>query len=561
MIISTQVGETTNLMAIDSQKFLDLILYFNMIWSCPLQIVLCMYFLWQILGPSCLAGFGVMVLMVPLNGTVAGKMKKYQKSQMKDKDRRVKLMDEILNGIKVLKLYAWEHSFSDNLMKIRDGEIGALKKAAYLNAFTTFLWTSAPFLVAVTSFSVYIFSDPNNVLDAQTAFVSITYFNMLGVYLNIIPLLLVFFVQCAVSLKRINKFMNSEELDPDNVNQEEDEAPVRIENASFAWADESQSADLKNINVTVKKGSLIAVVGVVGSGKSSLLSAMLGEMKRTEGRANVYGKVAYVPQQAWIQNDTVQGNITFGKKFNRALYDRVVDNCALRPDFEMMPAGDQTEIGEKGINLSGGQKQRISIARSVYSNGSVYMLDDPLSAVDAHVSKHLFDKVIGPKGLLKNKTRVLVTHGVSYLPQVDQIVVMREGRVSEMGTYKQLLAKKGEFADFLVQYIQQKEETEVDDPETETEVEGLKEELASTIGRERLMRQLSRASQRSVTTGLTDIDKFSPREGVRRSLSRNLSTLEPDPPVKGQVQIISFLTCDNTTTRSSLRKKRWRLAA
>ena len=201
IIISTQVGETTNLMAIDSQKFLDLILYFNMIWSCPLQIVLCMYFLWQILGPSCLAGFGVMVLMVPLNGTVAGKMKKYQKSQMKDKDRRVKLMDEILNGIKVLKLYAWEHSFSDNLMKIRDGEIGALKKAAYLNAFTTFLWTSAPFLVAVTSFSVYIFSDPNNVLDAQTAFVSITYFNMLGVYLNIIPLLLVFFVQCAVSLK------------------------------------------------------------------------------------------------------------------------------------------------------------------------------------------------------------------------------------------------------------------------------------------------------------------------------------------------------------------------
>ena len=160
--------------------------------------MLCMYFLWQILGPSSLAGktrfmgpmvfqliffliqgFGIMVFMIPFNGAVAGKMKKYQKSQMKDKDKRVKMMDEILNGIKVLKLYAWESSFSYKLLRIRDGEIGALKKAAYLNAFTTFLWTSAPFLVAVTSFSVYIFSNPNNVLDAQTAFVSITYFNML----------------------------------------------------------------------------------------------------------------------------------------------------------------------------------------------------------------------------------------------------------------------------------------------------------------------------------------------------------------------------------------------
>ena len=192
----------------------------------------------------------------------------------------------------------------------------------------------------------------------------------------------------------------------------------------------------------------------------------------------ISGSLAYVPQQAWIQNAKLRDNILFGTKFEEERYGEAVASCALAADLAMLPAGDETEIGEKGINLSGGQKQRISIARSVYSNGTVYMLDDPLSAVDAHVSKHLFDKVIGPKGLLKNKTRILVTHGVSYLPQVDQIVVMKEGKVSEMGTYKQLLAKKGEFADFLIQYIQQKEESEIEDPETETEVEGLKEELA-----------------------------------------------------------------------------------
>ena len=141
-------------------------------------------------------------------------------------------------------------------------------------------------------------------------------------------------------------------------------------------------------------GSLTAVVGAVGSGKSSLLSALLGEMKRTRGVVNVFGKVAYVPQQAWIQNTTLQGNITFGKRLNQELYDRVVEACALKPDLEILPGGDQIEIGEKGINLSGGQKQRVSMARSVYCNGSLYLLDDPLSAVDAHVGKHIFEQVI-----------------------------------------------------------------------------------------------------------------------------------------------------------------------
>lgn len=203
-----------------------------------------------------------------------------------------------------------------------------------------------------------------------------------------------------------------------------------------------------------------AIVGSVGAGKSSLVSAFLGEMDRISGRVNTVGKIAYVSQQAWIQNATLQDNILFGKELNRPLYKKIIEACALKPDFDMLPAGDQTEIGEKGINLSGGQKQRVSLARAVYANADIYFLDDPLSAVDSHVGKHIFEEVIGPEGLLKNCTRVLVTHGITYLPQTDKIVVLKDGEVSETGTYQELLDKKGDFSDFLVQHMNEAAEDE-----------------------------------------------------------------------------------------------------
>ena len=497
------VGETTNLMAIDTQKFMDVVLFLNMIWSSPLSIVLCMYFLWNILGVASLAGLAVMVLMIPMNMLVASKMKKYQIAQMRFKDKRVKLMDEVLNGIKVLKLYAWEPSFSYQILRIREEEIGSLKRAAYMNAFSTFLWTCAPFLVALCSFTVYVLIDPNNVLDAQTAFVSLTYFNMLRLPLNMLPNLIVYMVQCSVSLKRINGYMNSEELSSDTVGKDTNvPEPVKAQNASFTW--DSTRDTLQDINMSVQAGSLVAVVGSVGSGKSSLLSALLGEMTRTSGSVNVHGTTAYVPQQAWIQNSTLEGNITFGKRYNRALYDRVVEACALRPDLDMLPAGDQTEIGERGINLSGGQKQRLSVARAVYSNRALYLLDDPLSAVDAHVGKHMFDKVFGPQGLLRHKTRVLVTHGVSYLPQMDNIIVMKEGRITESGSYRELLDRKGEFADFLIQYLSEKKETKEMDPETETELDELQKDLEQHLGKAQLQRKMSRAK---TATAISDLDK------------------------------------------------------
>jgi ATP-binding cassette, subfamily C (CFTR/MRP), member 1 len=228
--------------------------------------------------------------------------------------------------------------------------------------------------------------------------------------------------------------MNAEEIDPDNVTHNPSEYSLNITDGTFTWGGETTT--LKNINMKVKKGDLTAVVGSVGCGKTSLISALLGEMEKLDGRVNVDGSIAYVPQQAWIQNATLKDNILFGNAFNEQQYNKVVEACALTQDLAMLPGGDQTEIGEKGINLSGGQKQRVALARAVYSEADIYLLDDPLSAVDSHVGKHIFDNVFGENGILKGKTRLLVTHAIIYLPKVNEIYVMVNGEITESGSYK-----------------------------------------------------------------------------------------------------------------------------
>ncbi|XP_011343424.1 multidrug resistance-associated protein 1 isoform X3 [Ooceraea biroi] len=521
----TTLGEIVNLMSVDAQRFMDLTAYINMIWSAPLQIALALYFLWEILGPAVLAGLAVMIILIPVNGLIANKVKTLQIRQMKSKDERVKLMNEVLNGIKVLKLYAWEPSFEQQILKIRVKEIQVLKEAAYLNAGTSFIWSCAPFLVSLVSFTTYVLIDEENVLDSTTAFVSLSLFNILRFPLSMLPMMIGNIVQAYVSVKRINKFMNMEELDPNNVQHDPSEAhALVIENGSFCW-DTAEHIDrpvLRNINFHVQQGQLVAIVGTVGSGKSSLLSALLGEMDKLSGKVNTKGSIAYVSQQPWIQNATLQDNVLFGKALNKSLYNRVIEACALSPDLKMLPAGDQTEIGEKGINLSGGQKQRVALARAVYNDSDNYFLDDPLSAVDSHVGKHIFENVLGPNGLLKKKTRVLVTHGITYLPEVDNIIVLKDGEITESGTYKQLLEKKGAFAEFLVQHLQ---EVHVDEG-SEADLREIKQQLESTIGADELQQKLTRVRSRkseslSESGSITDrID----RKSLNGSLKRQYST-------------------------------------
>ena len=261
-------------------------------------------------------------------------------------------------------------------------------------------------------------------------------------------------MQTLVAMGRIDKFLNSAELDPTNVEQKPSFNAMTISNGNFSWG--GKETTLKNINLFIKKINLTAVVGPVGSGKSSLISAFLGEMEKLTGEVNVDGRIAYVPQQAWIQNATLRDNILFGKAYNKKFYEKVLHACALVQDLAILPGGDQIEIGEKGINLSGynfitypyyhitllkylpsrGQKQRVSLARAVYSGADIFIFDDPLSAVDSHVGKHIFNNVMSDQGILKDKARFLVTHALSYLPRVDEIYVMMNGEITESGTFK-----------------------------------------------------------------------------------------------------------------------------
>ncbi|XP_067162181.1 multidrug resistance-associated protein 1 isoform X3 [Apteryx mantelli] len=503
---TSTVGEIVNLMSVDAQRFMDLVTYINMIWSAPLQVILALYLLWQNLGPSVLAGVAVMILLVPVNAVMAMKTKTYQVAQMKSKDNRIKLMNEILNGIKVLKLYAWELAFREKVLEIRQEELKVLKKSAYLAAMATFTWVCAPFLVALSTFAVYVTIDKNNILDAQKAFVSLALFNILRFPLNILPMVISSIVEASVSLKRLRVFLSHEELDPDSIIRgpvRDVEGSIIVKNATFSWS-KSDPPSLNSINFTVPEGSLIAVVGQVGCGKSSLLSALLGEMDKKEGCVVVKGSVAYVPQQAWVQNATLEDNIIFGREKNESRYKCVIEACALLPDIEILPSGDRTEIGEKGVNLSGGQKQRVSLARAVYCNADVYLFDDPLSAVDAHVGKHIFEKVIGPKGILKNKTRVLVTHAVNYLPQMDTILVMTDGEISEMGSYQELLKQDGAFAEFLRTYANAEQNMENSDTNSPAGKEGKPIEngvLVKEAPGKLVHRQLSNSSTYSSETG------------------------------------------------------------
>uniref|UniRef100_A0A673GWW1 ABC-type glutathione-S-conjugate transporter n=1 Tax=Sinocyclocheilus rhinocerous TaxID=307959 RepID=A0A673GWW1_9TELE len=433
------VGEIVNLVSADTQKLMDFVVYFNAVWVAPIEIALCLFFLWQRLGPSALAGIATVILIFPLNGFIA-KMRSKLQVQMKYMDGRIKLMNEILSGIKILKFYAWENAFRERVLGYREKELNALKKSQILYSISIASFNSSTFLIAFAMFGVYVLIDEKHVLDAQKVFVSMALINILKAPLSQLPFAMSTTMQAVVSLKRLGKFLCQDELKLDSVER----APYHP-----GEYDNLAMVNFCRINVKVQRGSLVAVVGHVGSGKSSLLSAMLGEMEKKSGHITVSGSVAYVPQQAWIQNATLKDNILFGRERKDSWYQKVLEACALLPDLEILPARDATEIGEKGLNLSGGQKQRASLARAVYRKADVYLLDDPLSAVDAHVGQHIFEKVIGPNGVLKNKTRVLVTHGLSFLPQADLILVMEDGEITEMGSYAELLSRKNTFADFV----------------------------------------------------------------------------------------------------------------
>ncbi|CAB1429177.1 unnamed protein product [Pleuronectes platessa] len=476
------VGETMNMISADAQRFHDVTSFIHLIWSCPLQIILSIFFLWMEIGPSALIGLAVMLLVAPLNVLLSTKARLYQIDNMKCKDKRLKSMNEILNGIKILKLYAWEPSFQTQVEGIREEELEVMKKFAYLSSVSSLIFICTPVMVSVLSFAMFFKQQC-----LRIAWKSFWEVKTLKATL------------CSMT-------------------------PVATLPSVYATAPLLGKRDaeplLTDVSFDIKPGRLVAVVGAVGSGKSSLISALLGEMHKIKGSVNIQGSLAYVPQQAWIQNATLRDNIMFGSPTEEKRLQEVIEATALRPDLELLPAGDLTEIGEKGINLSG---------------------------VDSHVGKHIFEKVIGPNGLLKDKTRVLVTHGMSFLPYVDEIVVLLDGVISEVGSYKILRANKGAFSEFLDTYAQEERKRTYSDCSQDTEDLPLVSESEDT--------HVDSALEDSVTLTLKRENSIrrSKRNGsIRRRKSSSLRELESAGKIKEGERIIEKETMETGQVKFSV---------
>jgi ABC-type multidrug transport system fused ATPase/permease subunit len=443
-------GDIVNLMAVDTQRLDQVMQFMQQIWSAPFQIFLAMASLYQLVGPSMFAGVGIMLIMIPINGVIVKYQRTLSIKQMSNKDVRTKLMSEILNNIKSIKLHAWTRAFSNRLNEVRNNlELAMLRKKAVVQTLSNFTLTTTPFFVSFATFSIFALTS-DRPLTADLVFPALSFFNLLQFPLQVFPMVINAIVEASVSADRITAFLLAEELQPDAVRIEDaatetGEESVTVRDGTFTWNADAKPV-LKDLNFSANKGELTCVVGRVGSGKSSLLQAILGDLYKITGEVVVRGTTAYVAQTPWIMNSSVKDNITFGYRYDPIFYEQTVKACALVDDIAILPDGDETLVGERGISLSGGQKARIALARAVYARADVYILDDVLSAVDQHVGRHIINNVLGPRGLLAGKARVLATNAIPVLREAEYVVLLRDGRVLERGTYEQLVAMKGEIA-------------------------------------------------------------------------------------------------------------------
>ncbi|CAL5382544.1 unnamed protein product [Camellia sinensis] len=431
-------GEIINYMSVDVQRITDFVWYLNTVWQLPIQISLAIFILRTTLGLGSLVALATTLTVMALNIPLTRIQKRYQSKIMEAKDERMKATSEVLRNIKVLKLQAWDNQYLHKLESLRRTEYNSIWKSLRLSATTTFIFWGTPTLISVLTFGGCVLMGIP--LTAGRVLSALATFRMLQDPIFNLPDLLSTIAQGKVSADRIASFLQEDEIKLnaiDFVPKDQTEFEVEINGGTFSWDAESRNPTLDGIQLQVKRGMKVAICGTVGSGKSSLLSCVLGEMTKLSGTVKISGTKAYVPQSPWILSGNVKDNILFGNPYDSANYDRTIKACALIKDFELFSAGDLTQIGERGINMSGGQKQRIQIARAVYQDADIYLLDDPFSAVDAHTGSQLFEDCL--MGILKEKTILYVTHQVEFLPAADLILVMKNGRISQAGTFDELM--------------------------------------------------------------------------------------------------------------------------
>ncbi|KFQ26676.1 Multidrug resistance-associated protein 7 [Mesitornis unicolor] len=446
------VGEIVNFMSTDTGRLINFCLSFHEVWSLPFQFAITLYLLYQQVGITFLGGLALALLLVPVNKVIANRIMMNNKEMLKLKDIRVKLMTEFLCGIRVIKFYTWEKHFSRRINACRAKELQKLQAIKYLDAVCVYLWAALPVVVSIAIFVTYVLL--GHQLTATKVFTALALVEMLILPLNNFPWVLNGTLEAKVSLDRIQRFL---ELVDQNLeayyaldSPSGTATAMEMRCAAFSWASDEEESTRQSLprgtqqlhieNLSVRKGMLLGIVGKVGSGKSSLLAAITGELTKQGGRVYVCDLeqgFGLATQEPWIQFTTVRENILFGREYDARLYKEVVEACALSEDLNILPAGDQTEVGENGVTLSGGQKARIALARAVYQEKDIYLLDDPLAAVDANVANHLMQKCIF--GVLKHKTRILCTHRTEFLEKADALVLMDNGRIVKTGTPADIL--------------------------------------------------------------------------------------------------------------------------
>ncbi|XP_053594500.1 probable multidrug resistance-associated protein lethal(2)03659 [Microplitis demolitor] len=517
----TTVGQAVNLLSNDVSRFDYAVIFIHYLWIGPVATIIVTYLMYLEVGVAAIIGVASLLIFIPVQGWLGKQSSTLRLRTAKRTDERIHLTNEIVSGIQAIKMYAWEHPFSDLIKNVRKKEMRVIRYASFLRGVTM------SFMMFVTRLSLFftilacVLSEKK--ITAEMVFMVAAYYNILRQIMTVFfPIGITQVAEALVSVKRLEKFLTYDEIEINNNHDDDDdnnngnnkdlnrnndieddgndklktnndEGSMRFYNVHAKWLDSDHEDTLKRINIHIEPGQLVAVVGQVGSGKTSLLNAILKELPAHTGSIDVGGKIAYASQEPWLFAGSVRQNILFGRPWDAGKYDKVVKVCQLKRDFSLFPYGDKTIVGERGVSLSGGQRARINLARAVYSDAPIFLLDDPLSAVDAHVGKHMFEECI--EKYLNGKTRILVTHQIQFLSNVEKIIVMKDGAIIAEGSYNKLVEMGVDFGRLLDSA-----------PKEETE-----ETLLMSTSRSN-SRNTSIASLISSKANVAECNKFEPEE-------------------------------------------------